>query len=82
MLLLKRFENDGDELNVAVPDLVRHLVSGAAAVPPADAPGLLSLHIVLQLPVGGMHLLQQLSPAQRSQAICTGVPAVNDRICC
>lgn len=63
MLLLKRFENDGDELNVAVPDLVRHLVGGAAPVPPANAPGLLSLHVVLQLPVGGMHLLQQLSPA-------------------
>ncbi len=63
MLLLKRFKDDGDELNVAVPDLIRHLVSGTAPVPPANAPGLLRLHVVLQLPVGCMYLLQQLSPA-------------------
>jgi len=74
MLLLKRFKDDGDELNVAVPDLVRHLVSGTAPVPPANAPGLLRLHVILQLPVGCMYLLQQLSPAaplRRLAAHCT-----------
>ncbi len=62
MLLLKRFENDGDELNVAVPDLIRHLIGGVASVPSTNASGLLRLHVVLQLSVGGMHLLQKLSP--------------------
>ena len=63
MLLLKRFKDDSDELDVAVPDLIRHLVCGTRPVPPANAPGLLCLHVVLQLPIGCMYLLQQLSPA-------------------
>ena len=63
MLLLQRLKNDRYELNVAVPDLVRDLICGVAPVSSANAPSLLSLHVVLQLPVGGVNLLQQLSPA-------------------
>lgn len=63
MLLLKRFKDDGDELNVAVPNLVWDLVCGVTPVPPASAACLLRLHVVLQLPVGGMNLLQKLRPA-------------------
>jgi len=76
MLFLKRFKDDGDELNVAVPNLVRHLVSGTAPIPPANAPGLLSLHVVLQLPIGCMYLLQQLSPAAPLK------PARDQTSCC
>ena len=75
MLLLKRFKDDGDELDVAVPDLVGHLVCGVAPVTPANAACLLRLHVVLQLSVGGMNLLQKLRPApshatHQSQGCC------------
>ena len=63
MLLLPGFQDDGNQLNIAVPNLVRHLVCGVTAVTPSHPPGLLCLHVVLQLPVGGVYLLQQLSPA-------------------
>lgn len=63
MLFLKRFEDDGDEPKAAIPALIRNLVSGVAPVPPASLPCLLRLHIVLQLPVGGVDLLQKLRPA-------------------
>ena len=68
MLLLKRFKDNGNELNVAVPNLVGDLVCGVAPVAPANTACLLRLHVVLQLPVGGMNLLQKLRPA----AIHTG----------
>ena len=76
MLLLQRFQNDGNQLNVAIPDLVRHLVCRVAPVPPANTPRLLRLHVVLQLPVGGVNLLQKLRPAvvltihQPQQLLC------------
>ena len=63
MLLLKGFKDDGDDPKVAGPDLMRHLVGAVAPVPPANASGLLCLHVVLQLPVGGVNLLQKLRPA-------------------
>lgn len=66
MLLLKRFKNDGDKLNVAVPDLVRDLICGIAPVTPANPACLLRLHVVLQLPIGGVNLLQKLRPATSS----------------
>ena len=69
MLLLKGFQNDGDQLNVAVTQpLVLYLLIGTASVPATNSPGLLRLHLcLLQLTVGGMHLLQKLSPAHQSQ---------------
>ena len=73
MLFLKGFEDDGDQLNVAVPDLVRHLVCRVAPVPPANASSLLRLHVVLQLPVGGVNLLEKLRPAVLNNASATAV---------
>ena len=72
MLLFKSFKDNGDELNVAVPDEVRNLVCGVAPVPPANTSCLLRLHVVLQLPVGGMNLLQKLRPT----ASKTGLPTL------
>ena len=57
VLFLKGFKDEGDDPKVAVPDLMRHLVGAVAPVPPANAPSLLFLHVILQLPVGGMNLL-------------------------
>ena len=73
MLLLKRFQDDGDELNVAVPNLVWDLICGVAPVTPANAACLLCLHVVLQLPVGGVNLLQKLRPAVSHTTSATGL---------
>lgn len=69
MLLLKSFKDDGDELNVAVPDEIRNLVCRVAPVPPADTSCLLCLHVVLQLPVGGVDLLQKLRPIASKNSV-------------
>ncbi|KAA6427047.1 MAG: hypothetical protein FRX49_02804 [Trebouxia sp. A1-2] len=61
MLLLKRFKDDGDELNVAIPDLVRHLVSGTAPVPPANAPAALD-----KRSEGNLYLKESASKNSRS----------------
>ena len=79
MLLLKRFKDDGDELNVAVPDLVWDLVCGVAPVTPANAAWLLRLHVVLQLPVGCMNLLQKLRPAPSHTTSATGLLMTDDQ---
>ena len=70
MLLLQSFKDDGDELNVAVSDLIRDLVCGVAPFPPANAPSLLRLHVVLQLPVSRMDLLQKFRPAATNTVVC------------
>lgn len=59
MLLLKRFKDNGDQLNIAITQpLVLYLFGGAASVSAPDAPGLLSLHLcLLQLTVGCMYPL-------------------------
>lgn len=69
MLLFKSFKDDGDELNVAVPDEIRNLVCRVAPVPPANTSRLLCLHVVLQLSVGGMNLLQKLRPTASRNAV-------------
>ena len=76
MLLLQSLQDDGDQLNVAITQpLVLNLLTGAASVSAADTPGLLCLHLcLLQLAIGGVHLLQQLSPAESSKSCsCTSV---------
>ena len=69
MLLFKSFKDDGDQLNVAVSDEVRNLICGVGPVPPADTSCLLRLHVVLQLPVGGMNLLQKLRPTASMKSL-------------
>ena len=60
VLLLQRLQNDGDQLNISIPNNRMYLIRGGAR---SAIHALCVCDLVLQLPCVLMHFLQQVGPA-------------------